>query len=421
MPVRRHLTPVANRDNVTPLPAIALASLQTPPSKAPVDVTFDDGAISTLRNQTPSPSSPAYSTPSPAHSTRRFSPTGSIWSVSSTDTPLPESKLTPPPPVIVEPVLNPDNARPTVFPIKAPNLWALYKKHLACFWTVEEINLADDMPHLLAMPDSHRHFLLHVLAFFAISDKVVADNLTQNFMNEVTLIEAQCFYSFQTMIEYIHNETYSLFVDTYVPDKKQKDDLFNAIETMPAVAAKAKWAELWCNPNHASFAERLVAFTVIEGIFFSGSFCAVFWFKQQGILPGFCFANELISRDEALHCEFGCELYRQLLKPPCPNRVREIVDSAVQIEVRFITSALPDRLLGMNAPLMTQYIKFVADRLLHELRVPKMYNVTNPFPWMEMISLQGKTNFFEKRVGEYAKSGVGDDSQHHVFSLDAPF
>ena len=270
------------------------------------------------------------------------------------------------------------------------------------------------------LTSDERHFIKHVLAFFAASDGIVNENLAINFLNEVQYPEARCFYGFQIAIENIHAETYSLLIDTYIKDNKEKDFLFNAIENLPCVAKKADWAMKWI--ENGTFAQRLVAFAAVEGIFFSGSFCSIFWLKKRGLMPGLAFSNELISRDEGLHCDFACLLYNQLQNRLTTEEVTAIISEAVEYEKEFVTDAIPVALIGMNAKLMCQYIEFVADRLLLELGCPKMYNTTNPFDFMEMISLQGKTNFFEKRVSEYQKAGVmGDGTGNHSFTTDADF
>jgi ribonucleoside-diphosphate reductase beta chain len=299
-------------------------------------------------------------------------------------------------------------------------VWEKYKQHEASFWTAEEIDLSSDLKDWGNLNDGERHFITHVLAFFAASDGIVNENLAVNFMSEVQIPEARCFYGFQIMMENIHSETYALLIDTYVKDPSEKDRLFHAIETVPAVKKKAEWALRWI--DNGNFAERLVAFAAVEGIFFSGSFCSIFWLKKRGLMPGLTFSNELISRDEGLHCEFACLLYKMLENRLSEEAVHNIILDAVKIEKEFITEALPVGLIGMNSTLMSEYIEFVADRWLSELGYTKVYNTANPFDFMEMISLQGKTNFFEKRVGDYQKSGVmssGKDSQ--TFSLDEDF
>ena len=302
----------------------------------------------------------------------------------------------------MEPLLEPTDRRFVLFPIQNKAVWAMYKKAEASFWTAEELDLNDDLKDWAKLTENERRFITHVLAFFAASDGIVNENLCHNFCNEVQLAEARCFYGFQIAIENIHSEVYSLLIDTYIKDAQTKADALNGIETMPCVALKSQWAMRWCDSRAASFAERLVAFAAVEGIFFSGSFCAIFWLKKRGLMPGLCTSNELISRDEGLHCEFACLLYSQLRNKCEHDRVTQIIDGAVQIEKAFVSEALPVELIGMNSSLMCQYIEFCADRLLISLGAPKLYNATNPFEWMTMISLQGKTNFFEKRVSEYA-------------------
>ena len=316
-------------------------------------------------------------------------------------------------------LLKENKDRFVILPIKYPKIWEMYKKHEASFWTAEEIDLGDDMKYWDAMNDGERHFISHVLAFFAASDGIVNENLAVNFMSEVQLPEARCFYGFQIMMENIHSETYALLIDTYIKDPAEKDRLFHAIETVPCVGKKAQWALRWI--NNGSFAERLIAFAAVEGIFFSGSFCSIFWLKKRGLMPGLTFSNELISRDEGLHCEFACLLYRMLENKLSKEAATAIITDAVEIEKEFITDALPVNLIGMNAKMMGQYIEFVADRWLGELGYDKVYGASNPFDFMEMISLQGKTNFFEKRVGDYQKSGVLNPQESKAFSLDEDF
>ncbi|MEM6644349.1 MAG: ribonucleoside-diphosphate reductase small subunit [Bacteroidota bacterium] len=321
-----------------------------------------------------------------------------------------------------EPILQDNKDRFVIFPIQHSDIWEFYKKAEASFWTAEEIDLSQDLKDWSnTMNDDEKHFIKHVLAFFAASDGIVNENLAENFVAEVQYTEAKFFYGFQIAVENIHSETYSLLIDTYVKDPKEKDYLFHAIETMDCVKKKADWALRWI--DEGSFAERLIAFAAVEGIFFSGSFCSIFWLKKRGLMPGLSFSNELISRDEGLHCDFACLLYNNHLIHKLPvETVQEIIVDAVTIEKEFVTDALPVRLIGMNADLMCQYIEFVADRLLSELGCPKIYNSTNPFDFMEMISLQGKTNFFEKRVGEYQKAGVMDAEKDKAkFSLDEDF
>lgn len=320
---------------------------------------------------------------------------------------------------VQEPLLQENKERFVLLPIKYPEIWEMYKKAEASFWTAEEIDLSLDLKDWENFNDGERHFISHVLAFFAASDGIVNENLAVNFMSEVQIPEARCYYGFQIMMENIHSETYALLIDTYVKDNAEKNRLFNAIETVPCVKQKAEWALRWI--ENGTFAERLVAFAAVEGIFFSGSFCSIFWLKKRGLMPGLTFSNELISRDEGSHCEFACLLYSMLVNKLSEQRVHEIISDAVEIEKQFITDALPVALIGMNAKLMQQYIEFVADRWLTALGYAKIYNSTNPFDFMEMISLQGKTNFFEKRVGDYQKSGVMSDKDSNIFSLDEDF
>lgn len=322
----------------------------------------------------------------------------------------------------VEPILKENKDRFVLFPIQHNDIWEFYKKAEASFWTAEEIDLSQDLKDWSnTMNDDEKHFIKHVLAFFAASDGIVNENLAENFVAEVQYTEAKFFYGFQIAVENIHSETYSLLIDTYVKDPKEKDYLFNAIETMDCVKKKADWALRWI--DEGSFAERLIAFAAVEGIFFSGSFCSIFWLKKRGLMPGLAFSNELISRDEGLHCDFACLLYNNHIINQLPKEtVQKIIQDAVTIEKEFVTDALPVKLIGMNSDLMCQYIEFVADRLLSELGCEKVYNSSNPFDFMEMISLQGKTNFFEKRVGEYQKAGVMDgESGKSKFSLDEDF
>lgn len=316
-------------------------------------------------------------------------------------------------------LLKENKDRFVILPINYPRVWEMYKKHEASFWTAEEIDLSGDLKDWAALNDGERHFISHILAFFAASDGIVNENLAVNFMSEVQLPEARCFYGFQIMMENIHSETYALLIDTYIKDAAEKNKLFHAIETVPCVKEKAKWALRWI--ENGTFAQRLVAFAAVEGIFFSGSFCSIFWLKKRGLMPGLTFSNELISRDEGLHCEFACLLYSMLSQKLTLEEVYEIIGDAVKIEKQFITEALPVDLIGMNARLMQQYIEFVADRWLVELGYDKLYHTSNPFDFMELISLQGKTNFFEKRVGDYQKAGVLADKQSQTFSLDEDF
>jgi ribonucleoside-diphosphate reductase beta chain len=319
-----------------------------------------------------------------------------------------------------EPILRENKDRFVLFPIKHKSIWEMYKKAEASFWTAEEIDLSTDTNDWEnKLNDDERYFIKNVLAFFAASDGIVNENLAVNFMNEVQYPEARCFYGFQIMMENIHSETYSLLIDTYIKNEAEKQHLFNAIETVPSVSKKADWALRWIEKGN--FAERLVAFAAVEGIFFSGSFCSIFWLKKRGLMQGLSFSNQLISRDEGLHCDFACLLYKELKNKLSEERVKEIIADAVEIEKEFVTESLPVQLIGMNADLMCQYIEFVADRLLLSLGCSKMFKSTNPFDFMEMISLQGKTNFFEGRVSEYQKSGVMTNKAEQTFSTDADF
>ena len=299
-------------------------------------------------------------------------------------------------------LLAPDDNRFVMFPIKCDDIWKMYKKQVDCFWRAEEIDLSKDLTHWESLNADEKYFISMILAFFAASDGIVLENLASRFMNDVQLAEARAFYGFQIAMENIHSETYSLLIETYIKDNEQKDKLFNAISNFPCIKKKSDWAQKWIHDNRSSFATRLVAFACVEGIFFSGAFCSIYWLKKRGLMPGLTFSNELISRDEALHCEFAVLLYNKLQKKIDKARIHEIIREAVEIETEFICEALPCKLIGMNAELMTQYIKFVADRLSLQLGYKKIYNVTNPFDFMDLISLEGKTNFFERKVAEYS-------------------
>ncbi|EIA09313.1 ribonucleotide-diphosphate reductase subunit beta [Flavobacterium frigoris] len=322
----------------------------------------------------------------------------------------------------IEPILQENKNRFVIFPIKHHDIWEFYKSMEASFWTAEEIDLSQDLNDWNnKLNDDERYFVKHILAFFAASDGIVNENLAENFVNEVQYAEAKFFYGFQIMMENIHSETYSLLIDTYVKDDAEKDQLFNALEVFPAIKKKADWALQWIESD--SFAERLIAFAAVEGIFFSGAFCSIYWLKKRGLMPGLTFSNELISRDEGVHCDFAVHLHNHHLINKVPKeRIRGIIVDALNIEREFITESLPVSLIGMNAVLMTQYLEFVADRLLVELGCDREYNTTNPFDFMDMISLQGKTNFFEKKVAEYQKSGVmNTDGDAQKISFDADF
>jgi ribonucleoside-diphosphate reductase beta chain len=322
----------------------------------------------------------------------------------------------------VEPLLKKNKNRFVIFPIQHHDIWEWYKKSEASFWTAEEIDLHQDLSDWgNKLNDDEKYFIKHILAFFAASDGIVNENLAENFVNEVQYSEAKFFYGFQIMMENIHSETYSLLIDTYVKDEEEKDMLFNAIDRFPAIMEKAEWALKWI--ESPSFSERLIAFAAVEGIFFSGSFCSIFWLKKRGLMPGLTFSNELISRDEGVHCDFAVHLHNNhLVNKVPPKRIKEILVNALDIERMFVTESLPVSLIGMNAKLMTQYLEFVTDRLLVELGCKKEFNASNPFDFMDMISLQGKTNFFEKRVSEYQKAGVlNKEEEKDKFSFDADF
>merc|ERR1719434_282154 len=320
-----------------------------------------------------------------------------------------------------EELLRENPRRWVMFPIQYPEIWEMYKKHEASFWTAEEIDLSQDLKDWEALTQNEQYFIKHVLAFFAASDGIVLENLSGQFSVEVQVPEARAFYGFQIAMENIHSETYSLLIEQYIRDPAEKDEVFDAIHTMPPVAEKAKWAVQWMNQEN-SFAERIVAFAAVEGILFSGSFCAIYWLKKRGLMPGLTFSNELISRDEGLHAEFACLVYGMLQHRLPDEVVHGIVRGAVTVERRFICEALSCDLIGMNSDLMVKYIEFVADRLLVALGHSKLFGSTNPFDWMELISMQGKTNFFEKRVGEYQKAGVmapaAGQEESRSFALD---
>ncbi len=320
-----------------------------------------------------------------------------------------------------EPMLAENPDRFVLFPIKYGTIWEWYKKSVASFWTAEEVDLTQDINDWEnKLTDNDRKFIKHVLAFFAASDGIVNENLVINFMREVQIPEARCFYGFQVAIENIHAEMYSLLIDTYIKDPKEKDFLFNALQNLECVSKKGNWALRWID-NAPSFAHRLIAFAAVEGIFFSGSFCSIYWLKKRGLMPGLTFSNELISRDEGMHCDFACLLYSMLENKLDPAEVKAIITEAVEYEKEFVTDALPVSLIGMNAEMMGQYIEFVADRLLMSLGCEKAYGTANPFSWMDMISIQGKTNFFEKRVGDYAKAGLMTKREDQIFSTEADF
>jgi ribonucleoside-diphosphate reductase subunit M2 len=326
--------------------------------------------------------------------------------------------MTTPETPFVEPLLKPDDNRFVMFPIKYPDIWAMYKKQMDCFWRAEEINFAQDLSDWEKLSQEEKHFISMVLAFFAASDGIVLENLASRFMSDVQVSEARAFYGFQIAIENVHSESYSLMIDTYVRDDAEKTRLFSAIENYPCIAKKANWAKKWIADNRSSFASRLVAFAAIEGIFFSSSFASIYWIKKRGLMPGLTFSNELISRDEALHTEFAILLYKKMTKKLNKKRIYEIIEEAVEIEKEFITEAIPCRMIGMNMNLMKQYIEFVADRLVVQLGYDKIYNTGNPFDFMELISIESKVNFFERTNAEYALANKSVDKDIFEFNAD---
>ena len=316
-------------------------------------------------------------------------------------------------------LLTENEERFVMFPVQDNDIWKMYKKQMDCFWRAEEIDLSKDLSHWEKLTPNEQHFIKMVLAFFAASDGIVLENLGMRFMSEVQLAEARAFYGFQIMMENVHSETYSLLIDTYIKDREEKNQLFKALDNFGCIRKKADWAMKWINDNRSSFATRLIAFACVEGIFFSGSFCSIYWLKKRGLMPGLTFSNELISRDEGMHTDFAVLLHSKLNHKINKKRLYEIVSEAVEIEKEFICEALPCRLIGMNSKLMSQYIEFVADRLIVQLGYPKLFNTANPFDFMEMISINGKTNFFEKRVGDYSlSSGVKDSSTFNMEGVD---
>ena len=322
----------------------------------------------------------------------------------------------------MEDILINSDKRFVLFPIVYEDIWQMYKKQVASFWTTEEIDLSNDMRDWEKLSNDEQKYIKHVLAFFAASDGIIVENLSQKFCNEVQYPEARAFYSFQSAMEQIHSETYSLLIDTYIKSSEEKNYLFNAINNIPIIRKKANWALKWINDDNI-FAERLIGFIIVEGLFFSASFCAIYWLKKRGLMSGLTFSNELISRDEGLHCNFGCLLYSKLNNKLSSEKIYNIINEAIEIEKEFVTESLPVELIGMNSKLMIQYIEFIADRLLIQLGYDKKYNVLNPFDWMDMISLQGKTNFFEKRVGEYQKANImnNNNNNKNEFKLDEDF
>jgi len=319
-----------------------------------------------------------------------------------------------------EEILRTNNQRFVLFPLKYHDMWDMYKKQQACFWTASEIDLGQDIHDWEKLNPGEKHFIKYVLAFFAASDGIVLENLVEQFCSDLQVPEGRCFYGFQIAMENIHSETYSLLIDTLITDQIEKNELFTAMHNVPVIGKKAQWALKWINKTN-SFAERIVAFSAVEGIFFSGSFCAIFWLKKRSLMPGLTFSNELISRDEGLHCDFACLVYKHLTNKLSQDLIYKIIIDAVEMEKEFIMEALPCELIGMNKNLMGEYIEFVADRLIFALGYQKYYNTPNPFEWMDMISLQGKTNFFEKRVAEYQRAGVMSKPEENKFRLDMDF
>jgi ribonucleoside-diphosphate reductase subunit M2 len=318
-----------------------------------------------------------------------------------------------------DPLLVPDDSRFVMFPIQHNDIWNMYKKHVDCFWRAEEIDLSkDSIQWNEKLNNDERHFISLILAFFAASDGIVLENLGLRFMNDIQLSEARAFYGFQIAMENIHSETYSLLIDAYIKDRNEKDRLLNAIQNYDCIKRKASWAQKWIYDSDSTFAKRLVAFACVEGIFFSGSFCSIFWLKKRGLMPGLTFSNELISRDEALHCEFAVLLYSKLVNKLTQEVIHQIIRESVEVETNFICDALPCRLIGMNSELMSQYIKFVADRLSLQLGCDKIYNEANPFSFMELISLESKTNFFEKKVDAYALANKQTEQETFTFTDD---
>jgi ribonucleoside-diphosphate reductase beta chain len=399
-------------------------STDTKPDVTPVVVqTNPNPPAETRRSRSKTPSK-KLKTPmnSPGKRVRKVS-VGEQKEVESLALPPPVviSPPEPTPAVYPEPLLQDNPDRFVIFPIKHADLWAKYKQHMAVFWTPEEIDLSKDMKDWEKLNDNERHFIKNILGFFAGSDGIVMENLATRFTREVQWPEAKFFYGCQNLLEAVHSETYSLLIDTYISDKKEKDELLRATSTIPCVKKKAEWALAWIDNKEADFATRLLGFAAVEGIFFSGAFCAIFWLKQRGLMPGLTLSNEFIARDEGLHTDFACLLYSKVVNKLDKKKAYKIIKDAVKIEKQFITKSLPCELIGMNAELMSQYIEFVADRLLLQLGYPKTYKATNPFPFMERISLENKDNFFEKRVSTYAKATVGKDRAEMTFSTNTDF
>jgi ribonucleoside-diphosphate reductase beta chain len=325
---------------------------------------------------------------------------------------------------MTEVLLTEDETRLTIFPIRHNEIWDMYKKAVSSFWSVEEIDLSKDLDDFNKLSDNERSFIRNILAFFSSSDTIVNINLGERFLNDVKVLEAKFFYAFQMTIENIHSETYSLLIDTYIKDPVERHQTFNAIEYTPCIKKKADWCFKWINDDNASFGQRLLAFAIVEGVYFSGAFCSIFWLKERGLMPGLAFSNELISRDEGMHVEFAVLLYSMLQNKLPEETVHQIMKEAVEVEKNFIIESIPCSMLGMNSELMSTYIEFVADRLLSQLGYAKLWNAHNPFPFMERISIETKANFFESRVSQYSKANVGNSQNHmdmHKFSLDADF
>ena len=358
---------------------------------------------------------------SPALKPRKISAANQAEATAPPPLTLETSAEAPAAPLLPEPMLQENKDRFVLFPIQHPDLWKKYKNHCAVLWFAEEIDLSKDMAHWEKLTEDERHFIKHIIGFFAGSDGIVMENLATRFTREVQWPEAKFFYAVQNQMEAIHSETYSLLIDTYIHDPKEKNDILHAIETIPCVKKKADWALQWIDSAEADFSTRLLAFAAVEGIFFSGAFCAIFWLKERGVMPGLTLSNEFIARDEGLHTDFACALYGKLVNRLTKQKAHKILREAVKIEKKFITKALPCELIGMNAKLMTQYIEFVADRLSLQLGYPKIYNAVNPFDFMERISLENKDNFFEKRVSTYGKAGVGKTAEDMSFNMKAAF
>lgn len=411
------------------LPFLTKNTAPTTPKMESTIVSFSNDTKSTVNPNPPAESKRSRSkTPSKQTKTPLNSPGKKARKASAGEAKEMEPIALPPPSVeapvatlLPEPLLQENPDRFVIFPIKHPDIWAKYKQHMAVFWTPEEIDLSKDMKDWERLSDNERHFIKNILGFFAGSDGIVMENLASRFTREVQWPEAKFFYGCQNLLEAVHSETYSLLIDTYIADKKEKDELLRATSTIPCVKKKAEWAMEWIENKDADFGTRLVGFAAVEGIFFSGAFCAIFWLKQRGLMPGLTLSNEFIARDEGIHTDFACLLYSKIVNRLDKKKVYKIIRDAVKIEKQFITKSLPCELIGMNADLMSQYIEYVADRLLLQLGYPKVYKATNPFPFMERISLENKDNFFEKRVSTYAKAAVGKDRAEMTFSTSTDF